>query len=240
MKESNGGFTMKKIFRIIIGVMLSLSCASFVFADSLELKPMLISEKQVMEVSYLDEVIKYDIKPQKNNGVTMIPLRETLEKMGYSVKWNGKEEIVEISKGAQWTSVRINNNSYFKNKMMPIKLSCQPIIIDGRTLVPAEFLNVILDKGISVENSNLIINDSEMSIHSGYIKEILDDGHGNFSITLTPDMESENILDYVIIHTSKETTYYNCEFKKGDYINSICNMAMTMSIPGQTSAYILY
>lgn len=242
MKKQNGGFTMKKLIGIVIILALALSSASFAFADSVtsEPVPILISVAPAMEVSYLDEVIKYDVTPQRIKGVTMIPLRATLEKMGYDVAWNGKTGSVEISKGAQWTSMKINNNSYFKNKMAPINLSCAPIIIEGRTLVPAEFFNLILDKGLLIENGDLKINDFETAIHSGYIKDIVDDGAGNVSITLTPDMASNDMLDYTIIHTSDATTYYNHEIKKGEYVNAICNMAMTMSIPGQTSGYIIY
>jgi predicted secreted protein len=192
------------------------------------------------EVYYNDELIDSDVKTQIIDGVTMIPLRSTAEKMGYTVTWNNKTKSVEILQGAQWTSIKISENTYIKNKMAPLTLSAAPVIVDSRTLVPAEFFNVILSKGIIIEEGNLKLNDNDMFIHSGYVKEINYDETGNMSITLATDMESDDIMLETIIHTSKSSTYINKEVVEGEYINVISSMIMTMSIPGQTSGYIIY
>lgn len=191
-------------------------------------------------VYYNDDLIESDVKPQVIDGVTMIPLRSTVEKMGYEVTWNGEARSVEIKQGAQWTSIKISENAYFKNKMAPSPLSAAPVIVDGRTLVPAEFFNVILSKGLMIVEGNLELNDDEMVIHSGYVKEINYDKTGAMNITLTTDMESDDIMLQTIIHTSKAYTYFNKQVVEGEYINVISPMIMTMSIPGQTSGYIIY
>ena len=87
---------------------------------------------------------------------------------------------------------------------------------------------------------NLTLNDNEMVTHSGYVKEINYDETGTMSITLTTDMESDDIMLQTIIHTSKAYTYINKEVVEGEYINVISSMIMTMSIPGQTSGYVIY
>jgi len=189
---------------------------------------------------YNDELIESDVKPQVIDGVTMIPLRSTVEKMGYEVTWNGEKRSVEIKQGAQWTSIKIGENAYFKNKMASAPLSAAPLIVDDRTLVPAEFFNVILSKGLMIVEGNLKLNDNEMVTHSGYVKEINYDETGTMNITLTTDMESDGIMLQTIIHTSKAYTYINKEVVEGEYINVISSMIMTMSIPGQTSGYVIY
>lgn len=67
-----------------------------------------------VHVYYNDETIDFDVNAQKIDGVTMIPLRATLEKMGYIVEWNQETKSVDIFKGAQWTSIKIGENKYFK------------------------------------------------------------------------------------------------------------------------------
>ena len=200
--------------------------------------PSLISSN--FNVYYNDEVIDFDVNIQKVNGITMIPLRATLEKMGYTINWNGETSSVEISKGAQWTSIKIGENSYFKNKMAPRPLSVAPIIVDGRTLVPVEFFTVILSKGVEVENGNLKLNDEDMAIHSGYVKEITFNEDEDMIITITSDLTSEELYKQTIIHTSIESTFFNTVVIEGEFINVICPPIMTMSIPGQTSGIIVY
>lgn len=247
---------MKRIATITLALLLVFSSGIMAFADSPSQElvpilisapvdetsdnPILISDNTPLKVSYLDEVIEFDVTPQKVGDVIMIPLRVTLEKMGYTVTWNESTSSVEISKGNQWTTVKINQNSYFKNKIAPEPLSAAPILKEGRTLVPAEFFNAILGKGIQIENGNLKLNDGEMAIHSGYIKDIAHNQMGTMSLTIVTDLASNDVLNEIIIHTSNTTTYYNKEVKKGEFVNVISALTMTMSIPGQTSGYIIY
>ncbi len=200
--------------------------------------PTLIASR--INVYYNDEIIDFDVNAQKVNGVTMIPLRATLEKMGYKVEWKQETSSVEISKGAQWTSIKIGENRYFKNKMAPRPLSAAPTIVDGRALVPAEFFTVILSKGVEVENGILKLSDENMAIHSGYVKEVSFVGEGKIIITITSDLASDEIYKQTIIHTSSDTTFFNTEVFNGKVINVITPPVMTMSIPGQTSGIIVY
>ncbi|MCK8060763.1 MULTISPECIES: protease inhibitor I42 family protein [unclassified Fusibacter] len=202
-----------------------------------DVKPVLYTTSSVY---YNDTQIISDVPVQLIDGIMMIPLRSTLEEMGYEVKWNGETSSVEILKGAQWTSIKIGVNAYFKNRMAQSPLSAAPVIVDGRTLVPAEFFNVILSKGLIIEEGNLKLNDREMALHSGYVKEIKYDETGMMSITLTSDMDSDDIMLQTIIHTSPAYTFMNKKVVEGEFIHVISPMMMTMSIPGQTSGYIIY
>lgn len=190
--------------------------------------------------TYNGETIEADVAIQKVDGVTMVPLRATLEAMGYTVTWNNETKSVEISKGAQWTSVTVGKNYYFKNRMAPVELSAAPVIVDNRTLVPVEFFTAMLGKGITVDSQNINFSDFESPIHSGYVKEIRTDETGTVSYTLTSDYESDSIELQVIIHTSDAFTFVQRDVKEGDFVNVVSSMIMTMSIPGQTSGYVIY
>jgi len=60
------------------------------------------------------------------------------------------------------------------------------------------------------------------------------------TLTLTTDPSSEDIMFQTIIHTSEAYTLYQKEIVEGDYVKVVGSQVMTMSIPGQTSGYIIY
>ena len=185
-----------------------------------------------------DETLKDS--PTVVNGNLMVPLRETLETLGYEVKWNNDTRSVDIQKSNQWTAVKINENRYFKNRMAHQPLSHAPVIIDGSTYIPVEFLNVILDLGLSVNEGNLTITENSMAIHSGYVQKIDYKANGKVSITISSKEMPENLSDLIIIHASTDTTYFNTSLEQGNFIHIISPPIMTMSLPGQTSAVVIY
>jgi hypothetical protein len=174
------------------------------------------------------------------NGHLMIPLRETLETLGYEIKWNNDTRSVDIKKSNQWTSIKINDNSYFKNKMAPQPLSHAPVIIDGSTFIPVEFLNVILDLGLLVNEGNLTVSENDMAIHSGHIQKIKYKADGKISITISSKEMPDTLSDLTIIHASTDTTYFNTSLEQGKLIHVISPPVMTMSLPGQTSGLVIY
>lgn len=174
------------------------------------------------------------------NGITMVPLSSSLKALGYEVTWNGETRSVDIQKGAQWTSIKIGENAYFKNRMAARPLSAEPIIIDGYTYVPAEFLVEILGIGVQVENGSLVLSDMEAVVHSGYVTDIQYDETGTMTITIASEEGSTDYMNMTVIHTSDAYTYYNTEVEVGKYIHVASPMMMTMSLPPQTSGYIVY
>ncbi|MEA1975545.1 MAG: protease inhibitor I42 family protein [Bacillota bacterium] len=186
-----------------------------------------------------DNSLESNLNIKVDDNIKMIPLRSTLEEMGYTVKWNGENRTVEINKGAQYTVIAIDKNSYFKNKMAPISLSCAPIIVNDRTLLPIEFFTKILNKGIEIKNSEISFTDEEMAIHTGYVKEITVNENGNKTITIASEMDTNEIMNQIIIHTD-ENTVFNKNVIKGGFINVISPPIMTMSIPPQTYGIVIY
>jgi predicted secreted protein len=198
------------------------------------------TEVSTTEVFYQNEQIISDVSAQVVDGVMMVPLRSTLEKMGYTVTWNTDSRSVEMHQGAQWTSIKIGENAYFRNRMAPSPLSAAPVIINSRTLVPVEFFSEILSKNIVIDSGDLKFDDQEAVIHSGYVKELTYDETGMMTITLTSDITSEDRLLQTMIHTSKAHTIYQKEVVVGEYVSVISSMMMTFSIPGQSSGYVVY
>lgn len=75
-------------------------------------------------------------------GTVMIPLREIAEALGYEIKWNQETMTAELTRGAQWTAVKIGEDNYNFAKML-IKLGTAPVLKNDRTFVPVSFLNEV-------------------------------------------------------------------------------------------------
>lgn len=190
--------------------------------------------------TYNGNAIEADVDIQEINGITMVPLRAVAEAMGYTITWNNTSKSVDIQQGAQWTSVIIGENRYFRNRMAPWELSSAPVIINSRTLVPVEFFADILGKGIEVNQKSINFVEGDAVIHKGYVKAITTDETGRKSLTLTSDLNSDDMMLQTIIHTSGAYTFYQKDVVEGDYVQVVSSMMMTASIPGQTSGYIVY
>ncbi|MDF2724535.1 MAG: copper amine oxidase domain protein [Paenibacillus sp.] len=78
------------------------------------------------------------------SGAMLVPLRSAAEALGYKVEWRDETRSAELSRGNQWTSVTVGENSYFVNKMAPVSLSAAPVIINDTMLVPVEFFDSTL------------------------------------------------------------------------------------------------
>lgn len=109
------------------------------------------------EINVLDK-IKIDNKVIKMNmyrdsqDVLMVPVRDLTESLGYELIWNGKEKPMEITKGAQWTKITLDKNSYSFAKMAEFKLESAPILKDSTTYVPVSFIEEVL----RVENFEIV------------------------------------------------------------------------------------
>jgi len=246
---------MKKIFTLMLIGIISIS-SIIVFADEdvevnnvievstnisntngkISVEGLVIGNKSVY---YNDKLIDLSRDVLRKNIVTYLPLRSVLSEMGYNVKWNGEKSSVEIFKGANWTEIYVGRNSYFKNKMSSYSLSSAPIIEDGIVMVPLEFFSEILGKTLKLVNGNIVINDGQVAIHDGYITDITV-SRGYTNITISKKKGSKDPMDIIVIHTSRNMTVFNSSMKVGDKIRAICPPVMTMSIPAQTSAYIIY
>jgi len=172
----------------------------------------------------------------------LIPLSEILRELDYQVTWHPETQTIDISKGVHFTQVTIGKNSYYKHKMAPKPLSAAPTIINNSTYVPVEFFTDILDLGIHSKDNEITISESMMAIYSGLIKEIEynDEKTDIISITLSDDIESEDINQLTLVHLSPSTTSLQTNLVVGKRITVISPPIMTLSIPAQVSAYVIY
>ena len=113
---------MKKIVSVLIVAVVLLS-ATFVYAQDVSV--------------YLNGArLEFDVEPRIINDRTMVPMRKIFEALGAIVTWDGATQTVTGKKGDVVVNVSIDSKVLFKNGS-PTSLDVAPVLIDGRTLVPA-------------------------------------------------------------------------------------------------------
>lgn len=85
------------------------------------------------------EKINFDVPPQLINDRTMVPLRMIFEAMGAYVDWYGDTQTVVATKDDKVVTAKIDDKNLYINGKMKT-LDVPPMIVDGRTLVPARFV----------------------------------------------------------------------------------------------------
>ena len=193
-----------------------------------------------MKLTYNGEEISLEAGLEKQNFISMLPLRQVAESMGYKVTWNQEEQKIELSKGAKWTSVKIDENSYFKNRMAAKELSSAPLLINNTTYVPVEFFVDILDVSLSISENTINFKDADIISHRGYVKEVKVNKDGSLAIFISKVLDSENPSDYIIVNTSPNSTIINTDLTEGNLINVIASPMMTRSLPPQTPGFLIY
>ncbi|MGF6355108.1 hypothetical protein ABIE27_003022 [Paenibacillus sp. 4624] len=96
------------------------------------------------------------------DGKLMVPLASVLRQMNFDVTWNGKSKTADITKGALWSSISLNKDSYSLGKNAPRKLGAVPEMKNGYVYVPLEFLSDILNlKVIQDKQGQITISNAE-------------------------------------------------------------------------------
>lgn len=191
-------------------------------------------------MTFDEKVIEFDVQPQIVDGIVMVPLRGVAEAIGYEVTWNNDTRQVELMMGAKYTAIKIGNNGYFVNRMAPGPLSSAPVIVNNRTLVPVEFVTEILGYGVELEDGTMKIYDEAFTTLTGYISNIVENDDYTM-VTVAPRLGDDvEMWETTILIVSDNTVINRAPLAIGDMINGVHLPVMTMSIPGQTGAVVIY
>lgn len=110
--------------------------------------------------------INFDVPPQVINSRTMVPMRAIFEELGASVEWDATTKSINAVKGETKIKMQISNSAMYVGDVEKT-LDSVPVIVDGRTLVPAraiaEALNCKVD-WIEDTKSVVITSSAETSV----------------------------------------------------------------------------
>lgn len=116
---------MKKLLSAILTICIIMTASVSVFAGS-----------DGITVIADGETVSFDVEPQIINDRTMVPMRAIFEALGAEVNWNESDRTITSAKGSTTIKMQINNTSMSVNGTEKT-LDSVPVIVDGRTLVPA-------------------------------------------------------------------------------------------------------
>ena len=84
------------------------------------------------------------IQTEDVNGVVMMPLRSVTEALGYTVTWVAESRSVELTRGAHFITMSIDQDAYAFSRRAPQALGAAPTLVGDRTFVPMNFVDEIL------------------------------------------------------------------------------------------------
>lgn len=145
----------RKILIVVTFLIVSLSSVAF-------------ASQEVIEVKLNDKYIDFTdnegnrVDPTLINSRTMVPMRKIFETFGAEVEWDGATQKVTAKTNNKEISLQINNkNAMLKDiesdETKTITLDSEPVILDGRTMVPVRFIAESLDKQVGWDSENRVV-----------------------------------------------------------------------------------
>lgn len=170
----------------------------------------------------------------------MIPLRAVSESLGFTLTWIPETYTVDLTKGNLFTTVKTGEDRYTINKMLT-QLGTAPELVNSKLYVPASFVTKVLHGSVVTEGSSVTISMKEeakkvqstgviTSINTTGVNtqiHIQDTGTGGIVLNVSPD------TTYQMLDGTKLTL---ADLHVGLTITAEHSMAMTLSLPPQTSA----
>lgn len=154
----------KKIAVILLVLLLGLIPASATAAPSI-----LIDGK----------FLSLDVPPQIQNNRLMVPMAVIFKELGAEVTWIEATQSIQAKKGDISILLQVDNpEATINGQKMP--LDCQPMIVDGRTLVPLSFVakslgaEVLWNAGTETVSIISAIDNTETAMTPKEIKEKVD------------------------------------------------------------------
>lgn len=115
------------------------------------------ADNVLMDSQAAVKVNGYNVQFYINNPkdkVVMVKLRDLAKHLLYNLNWDSSDNSIELMKGNNSYSIKIGENKYQQNQMIPIALESAPVIKDGLTYVPISFAEKLLKAEIEITNLN--------------------------------------------------------------------------------------
>ena len=94
-----------------------------------------------MEIVVDGAVIEAPQAFENEEGIIMVPMRAISEALGFEVEWNNETRTVLVG---THTSFEIGINQYTYGKMIPVKLSHEPLIKNDHSFIPLNYFTDVL------------------------------------------------------------------------------------------------
>lgn len=169
-----------------------------------------------------------------------VPLRSVAEALGYEVNWNALQSQIDIVALPFFSSLQVGHNQYSKYRMAPFSLSSAPIMLEGTTYVPMEFVGAVLGYAVGVEDQAIHVYPEESMEKEGYLIDMVQRNETTV-LVLAPSREDTELVDTltVLLHPEHSVVQLNT-LQVGDRIRVQHSLVMTLSLPPQTQGWLVY
>lgn len=225
---------MKKIIGLMLVLALSLTAFT---AFAAEEDIMLISELSEPMIEVNGEII--EAAPITEGETLMIPLRAVCEKLGLTVNWDGATKLITVEKSPVYLTMSPYEDGYTLSRTAPIKLGKAPVLINGTTYVPMNFVSEIMQGYIFNTADKVAIfygEGADAHTVSGVVSEIIKDEEGKVSQIVLGENE-------LVLNAGEAQFFSNIsdltinDVAVGDTVKAISTGITTMSIPPQMPVY---
>ncbi len=87
------------------------------------------------------------------NDTVMFPLRAIVEALGFEVEWQGETGTIVLTRGPVYVTLSAFEDGYTFSRTAPMKLGVAPILTEGTTFVPENFITEILDGAYAIDEA---------------------------------------------------------------------------------------
>lgn len=143
---------MKNHKRTIIQIILTLSMVFSCFSGFTS-----VSATEDIKVKVDNDYVEFDVQPQLIGGRTMVPLRAIFEAIGATVSWEAETSTITAYNETHIVKATIGNETMTVDGEKHT-MDVSPMIIDGRTLVPARFVAEAFDCDVEWDSESLTVN----------------------------------------------------------------------------------
>ncbi len=86
----------------------------------------------------------------------MLPLRAITEALGFEIEWQGETGTIILTRGPLYITMSAFADGYTFSKTAPMSLGTAPILTEGTTFVPENFITEILDGAYAIDEAGNI------------------------------------------------------------------------------------
>nr|WP_317357068.1 N-acetylmuramoyl-L-alanine amidase [uncultured Tyzzerella sp.] len=140
------------------------------------------------------------LEPIILNDYTLVPARETFEKIGASVTWIKDSEQVQVVYKDMVVLMKINDANATVNGQL-FKMSIPPKLINGKTMIPVRFVSEAVGLNVEWNNSTRIINISEKLVQDTTTETT------TITETTTAAPQADIIIESIDMPDSDERTF---------------------------------
>ena len=184
-----------------------------------------VNASEQVKVKIDNNEISFDVPPQLIGGRTMVPLRAIFEALGATVQWDDSTQTVVAYNEVSIVKATINNNIMTVNNIEKT-MDVAPMLVDGRTLVPARFVAEAFNCGVNWNADEWTVYITTTPIdYSNVEKDIsnVPDNTINSAANVNIPQNTNNtvLLNEYSFDPTLTLIIFNTEFIRGNEANNI-------------------